>query len=580
MFFTAITTLLLGYVSTNISNKSNFVNSDIQHVNEETGKMFYATAPDENGNFNPELPYEEDNEVDSSDDHDTLPPVKRRHPSNNDTSDTYVANKSFLSNYYSHFYENFPFNRLGICGYTAISMFLSYYDTYWNDQVIDDKYDYNNSKYISSVDFNNYTANLESYSSPGVFNNIGWGDPSIEDLKNEVIDSGLTDTKSNAYKEKLDRLIMREVKKQIDDETFLGKLYEIGIANGSIKPHFVMNEYTVANSGFLDGIGVNNSIMNNVLNDYVSQNEALNKSVTITSSKIRSGLFISYSKEKTRIRNEIISIIKSGKPVLMGGGGYTDNNNNGKKDKGEGWGHVVVAYEYDEISDVLYGNLGWGKGHTHTNLDTFFNIELSDYWTFGFNSELSQNYTNNYYFNDKNVTYSPYKNSIYNTLSPSEYGFPESYGGLTNEISKTITLPSSNNHTTIQTNRLRTGYIEKECINLSPRREGAGQAFLEYTFPKPVKRIIVDLSFWSASEFTNISNSDYRIEYYINGSTNPFTAKDLWRDVDLPTNRNKPLSVEVDFAVPTYKFRFFSSSIYTSDRNKGRLSIFDMMIFY
>lgn len=91
-----------------------------------------------------------------------------------------------------------------------------------------------------------------------------------------------------------------------------------------------------------------------------------------------------------------------------------------------------------------------------------------------------------------------------------------------------------------------------------------------------INRIIVDLSFWSASEFTNIINSDYRIEYYINGAPTPFTAKDLWRDIDLPTDRNNPLNVEVDLAVPIYKFRFYASSIYTSDRNKGRLSIFDI----
>lgn len=56
-----------------------FTRSDIRHVNVETEKMFYATAPDENGNFDPELPYEEENETDSNDDHDALPPVKKRH---------------------------------------------------------------------------------------------------------------------------------------------------------------------------------------------------------------------------------------------------------------------------------------------------------------------------------------------------------------------------------------------------------------------------------------------------------------------------------------------------------------------
>lgn len=568
--------LLLCISSNVVKSPNNVLINDNQH-----NKLFYLTAPDENDNINYEDTYLEEREYPDGNNEggDNIPsPLvqKRRPPSNGDTSDIFTPNKNYMSNYFSHLNTNFPFNRLGICGYTAISMFLSYFDTYWNDAVIEEKYEQHER--MKSTSFSDPYVSYSSYNSPGVYNNITYSDPSVDDLKNEMRANGITNEKSNEYKEALDRLIMREVTKQINDETFLGKLYEIAIENGSIKPHFVMNEYTVANSEYLDGIGVNNTIMTNVLCDYVSKNELLNKSVTITSSKIRSGWFISYDEEKARIRSEIVELIKSGKPVLMGGGGYTDSNNNRKQDKNESrWGHVVVAYEYDSINDIIYGNMGWGYDQTHVNLDKFFNIEMSDYWSFSFNSELRQNYTDHYYFYDKNANYSPFKNVTFNTLTPKEYGFPESYGGE-DPIKSYIYIPSSENNNKLSFERLRTGFIEGECINLSPRKDGAGLAYLEYEFENNIKGLNIDLSFWSSKEFTNINNSDYRIEYNVNG--NWFTAKDLWRDVTLSTDRNNPTNTEVLFAIPTTKFRFYATSLYTSDRNKGRLSIFDMMFFY
>lgn len=127
-------------------------------------------------------------------------------------------------------------NVLGICGYTGISMFLSFYDSYWNDDFIPEQYDSDYSKIKSNQLYSKLTY---EYESPGVFNNIDYTYPNINDLKNEIIKSGIIDTESIEFKEALDRKVMGEVYKQIDDGTFLGKLFEIGIANGSIKPHLL-----------------------------------------------------------------------------------------------------------------------------------------------------------------------------------------------------------------------------------------------------------------------------------------------------------------------------------------------------
>lgn len=56
---------------------------------------------------------------------------------------------------------------------------------------------------------------------------------------------------------------------------------------------------------------------------------------------------------------------------------------------------------------------------------------------------------------------------------------------------------------TINTERLRCGYIENSYINLSPRREGAGYAYLEMSFNKPVYSVLYSIGYWSASEKLN-----------------------------------------------------------------------------
>ncbi len=487
--------------------------------------------------------------------------------------DTFISNKTYLSAYYSHLHKNMPFNRLGICGYTGISMFLSFYDSYWDDDFIPEQYDSNISKISSDQLYSNSTY---EYESPGVWNNIDRTYPSVDVLKNEIIKSGITDTTSTEFKEALDRKVMGEVYKQIDDKTFLGKLFEIGIENGSIKPHFIESEYHVANEGYVDGIGVNNKIMNSVLSDYIDDNDSLRGKVSIVTSKMNDDS----ESEKNRIRSEIVEIVKSGRPVLMGGNGYTDSNGNGVKDKDEGaFGHVVVAYEYDDKNDILYGNMGWSSpNQAHRNLDEYFNIQMSDYWSLNISSALPRGRTDNYIFTDKNSYYTPGLNQIYNIISPKDYGFPESYGEATTAINKTITL--QNTGEVFETKRLRCGYIEQECVNLSTKRYSPGLAYLEYTFDKDVYQIEVDLSWWSSNEKVYSYDSNYRIEYLITESVY-FEVCDLWKDVSLSTSRNSPTKVTIGFPRNVKTFRFYGlASNPTNDRNKGRLSIFDMVVKY
>lgn len=379
---------------------------------------------------------------------------------------------------------------------------------------------------------------------------------------------------------------MGEVYRQIDEGTFVGRLFEIGIANGSIKPHYVENEYHVANDGYVDGIGVNNDIMNNVISDYISGNSSLVGKVSVVTSKMNNDSIL----EKNRIRSEIVQLVKSGRPVLMGGNGYTDKNNNGIRDeypelsngeedpRNEGsFGHVVVAYDYDESNDILYGNMGWSSGsQSHRNLDEYFNIQMSDYWTLKISSELPKNRTNNYIYSDKTSFYSPGLNKIYNIIKPQDYGFEDAY--VNENIEKDVLLSKTNE--TFITNRYRCGFIQKESINISTKRVNPGVAYLEYTFNKTISKIEVDLAWWSSNEKVNSLNSIYRIEYLVAPNAY-YSPVDLWSDVNLSNDRNNPAKVTISFPRGIDTFRIYGATNYPiNDRNKGRLSIFDLVVEY
>lgn len=315
--------------------------------------------------------------------------------------DTFIPDIGFRNKYYSNLNKNFPFNNLGICGYTAISMFFSYYDTYWNDGFIADEYDSTPTK-IRSTDF---IYNFP-HDSPGVFNDLSSSSPTLKNLHDRIKSSGLTDEESLNYKVALENQILNEIQLEIQKDTFLGNLFNIALNNGSIAPHNSNDVSGKLNSGYLDGIGVNNKIMNAMVKDYISQNGEINNKITIVTSEINTNMDI--QAERTRIRNEIIGEIKKGKPVIIGGGHYDDLNKNGIQDDGESRsGHVAVAYDYDETNNVIYGHMGWNSNYNHYNFDNYFNIEFSDYWSINIGENCTKNFTNNYIFSDKDCYYCP-----------------------------------------------------------------------------------------------------------------------------------------------------------------------------
>lgn len=89
---------------------------------------------------------------------------------------------NYCSYYFSNLNENMANNLYGSCAYTSMSMLLSFYDTYWNDSIINSSYDVTTNFNISdgTRDYCYAPINVSSpgikFESKNLFNNIDIGE--------------------------------------------------------------------------------------------------------------------------------------------------------------------------------------------------------------------------------------------------------------------------------------------------------------------------------------------------------------------------------------------------------------------
>lgn len=266
---------------------------------------------------------------------------------------------NFANNYFRHLTNNIPQNYDGICGFTSRSRLLSYYDILWNDDIIDNKYQ-------TGTNANLNLANDDissSYSSPGVFDKYISMGTYLED--DEKYQATLPSYDYNVWKE---TQVLRYIKDNIDSGSFLGKLYQTTQECGHLTQH------SPGSNAFVTSAGVSYDLMKDTLSQYISDNPTRRSSVTLKSEHIDKD-----KGPKNYIRNKIISELNTGNPVIVGG--FVRN------DKGEetNSGHDCIAYYYDSASDKIYGNLGWGKGYTYSDLDSYF-YAFTDYYHLQINS--------------------------------------------------------------------------------------------------------------------------------------------------------------------------------------------------
>lgn len=221
-----------------------------------------------------------------------------------DTDNVDESRRDFKYEYFRGLTDNFGENVFNSCGYVAIGQLLSYYDTYLDDDIIDEKYD------IQS--FGDGFDMISRHNSPGVLN-----DPPIV---------GLTGKNSS--------LLYLNYLKSVRDQSFQAEL----ICQGNELGYF-NTSYSIDNC-----CRTNFEQRMELLDYYLAPKDITYDFVYIDSQ--------GESSKSDEVRKFTIEQIKKGNPVLLNIGYFFKS----------GGGHVAIAYDYDEKKDEVYCHMGWHDG--------------------------------------------------------------------------------------------------------------------------------------------------------------------------------------------------------------------------
>lgn len=525
---------------------------------------------------------------------------------------TQYLKDNFSTRYFMNLTNNYGDNPKGSCGYVATAMLLSFWDTYWDDNVIEESYDKTTTLPGQKI--------TESTESPGI----------TKEPEN------ISYVSDEAYHENIFKY---------KDTYFQFLLITIGDSLYGTAPHgygMVYNKYI--------------ELYNYYIYDYkgYSQNE------------------VEIIATDTDVRNQTIKLIKQGIPVKLGIGNHavvaydydesTDNiychfgwgantTHVTIESMGNNYGyHNLVAFNFknkhihsnnyhyineygdnaalcshstllpseihvegkyaidvpptfkwdslikeDWFKDInLYHELYIlnSAGHDVVYKTKIFenkyrlaasewkqaiSIPGSKYSVYiRVNSDVDPYWDDFYYIQEFNE---PYRYFEKTSLLPSDWGFEGRYY-FSNELNEanlandptikntTITM----NGLTIETDRLRCGYIENSYVILSPRRANAGRAYFEMNFDKAVYSFMYRACLWSYNE-------------KLDGIA-IIQTKDLegnWttlKDIPLNSLKSKEDGLTAFIENPIlgiYGLRFEITSTATGSRNFGRFCLDDIV---
>lgn len=281
----------------------------------------------------------------------------------NATVSSISTSQNFAQQYFLNL-NNHGSNLRGSCGYVAVGMWLSFFDTYWNDNIISEQYDKN--EFIAT----NHDSSYSYIFSPGIIDNAPY---------------------SFSYENALDSDYLRYMKSNISTN-FHSYLLNLGESLG-----YIDNKTETGSFGLTDDEVFN--LLKSYLNNINIPQDAFffdYYSVPSLYKNLYPGESYTYSE---KMRQDIIRYIKQGIPVITMIGGNRNNN------QGKGW-HVVVAYDYDQSSDTVFANYGWAPEDNHSALlrDTYsINYEYIRGYVAGTPLYLQHLHSNNFIL-DNNET--------------------------------------------------------------------------------------------------------------------------------------------------------------------------------
>lgn len=236
-----------------------------------------------------------------------------------------------------------------------------------------------------------------------------------------------------------------------------------------------------------------------------------------------------------------------------------------------GEGHSTVAFAYND--KMVWVHTGWGYAAA-TPWRTFESGAFFNYYAAAFDlQEISKNnhvHSDNYYATNKNLYICPDGDTYTQTdLSPSNYGLVSAY--YSNEQKKRF----YSNNVEIRNYYSRTALISNNIV-LSARKEGEGEAYMQYWFSREIRKYEFDISFYSTSDVLTISNSSigfYTLTQKSDGSFD-WIYKENLLEKNISSDRNNPTKMKYNFIdEEVYGFKFVVRAPATGTSNGGRVCI-------
>lgn len=267
----------------------------------------------------------------------------------NTTSSTGPYLNTDATYYYYNLTENFAKNYKGTCNYVAIAMFLSYYDTFWDDDIIPYQYEINPASTVA-ID--------QRTSSPGI---------RTDKIPGYTHEEAMNLSNSEYYD-----LVMG-----MTDRYFQPFLFKI--AEDDLGYELQHNEESFATMLAIERA----MFIDHYLQTYGGL-EATDYKISIQGSDGNTAF-------SSTIKSHIIEQVKKGKPVLASI--IMDSIS-----------HTCIIYDYNAANDVLYLHFGNYQATVHMSSAASMYTYFCSALTIEFNSK--HNHSNNYVLvTNGNVTY-------------------------------------------------------------------------------------------------------------------------------------------------------------------------------
>ena len=264
--------------------------------------------------------------------------------------------------YYSHLTQNFGHNYKGSCGYVAMGMLLSYYDTFLNDSIIPDQYDVNSLGYGLDL--------AQRDNNPGVlFENIS----GAKGMSNITYFEHVTSMNNSFHGRLLEIgdeagfcpiVSMQRNGNTVEDMTF-------GTSFNSRKE--ILNRYFRGDLGYK--YGVEYSLLG------LNRDSIVGNLAPVTRNTFESDYKGDWINNSNDVKAYAIDLIQQGYPVIIGGTKAVEETDKDGVKRLHFYGHAVVAYDYNQATDSLYCHMGWNRTTTHSTLEsegyTFYRSALA-----------------------------------------------------------------------------------------------------------------------------------------------------------------------------------------------------------